>query len=156
MQQDFNQHPPTLAGDMWKRVVDLEHEASTNKNEIRSLRESHNAIAKDLKDTSSALRQMTTDLSVLVTNVGHLTDAVTKLHQVVDRTQQMELDIVYMKTRTQTIERLWDSVDTIRTEIDTSKQRASVHNVVIRAVQVVGASAALAVIGIVITKILGS
>lgn len=156
MQHDFNQHTATSPGDMWKRVVDLEHEASTNKNEIKSLRESHDAIAKDLRDTSSALRQMTTDLSVLVTNVGHLTDAVTKLHQVVDRTQQMELDIVYMKTKTQTVERMWDALDEVRNEINTSKQRASVHNVVIRAVQVVGASAALAVIGIAITKIMGS
>lgn len=141
--------------DMWNHIKDLQHEVTSSKSQIEGIKATQEAITKDMKETTSALRLMTTDLSVLVTNVGHLTDAIKKLHQVVDRTQQIELDLVFMKTRTKSLEKLWEEVDTIKKERNTEQREGAKDKVIIRAVQIFAFLVASAGTGMIMANLWG-
>ena len=122
-------------GDLYKRVERLEA--------------SHDIIAKDLRETSDSLKQVASDMSVLVNNVSHLTDAVNKLATVTDKTQRIEIDLVEMRSRTESLKKLWSNYDKL-------KERVDVQSTVSKGVTFVAGSTVIAVIALLVSTLGGS
>lgn len=122
-------------GDLYKRVERLEA--------------SHDIIAKDLRETSDSLKQVAADMSVLVNNVSHLTDAVNKLATVTDKTQRIEIDLVEMRSRTESLKKLWSNYDKL-------KERVDIQSTVSKGVTFVAGSTVIAVIALLVSTLGGS
>lgn len=135
------------ARDLNKRVSQIEASQETLKNKHNALKESQDHIAKDLKETSDALRTLTNDIGVLVNNVSHLTDAISNLHKIIDRTHKIEIDLVEMKSRTDSINRLWDGFEDIKSKVDN-------NNVISAGVKFVVGAVVLAVVAVIFNKLL--
>lgn len=134
------------ARDLNKRVAHVEASQESLKNAQTALKETQDGIARDLKETSDALRLLTNDIGVLVNNVSHLTDAISNLHKIIDRTHKIEIDLVEMKSRTESINRLWDGYEDIKTKVDN-------NNVISSGVKFVLGAMVLAISAIVFNKI---
>ena len=122
-------------GDLYKRVERLEA--------------SHDIIAKDLRETSDSLKQVAADMSVLVNNVSHLTDAVNKLATITDKTQRIEIDLVEMRSRTESLKKLWSNYDKL-------KERVDIQSTVSKGVTFVAGSTVIAVIALLVSTLGGS
>ena len=122
-------------GDLYKRVERLEA--------------SHDIIARDLRETSDSLKQVAADMSVLVNNVSHLTDAVNKLATITDKTQRIEIDLVEMRSRTESLKKLWSNYDKL-------KERVDIQSTVSKGVTFVAGSTVIAVIALLVSTLGGS
>jgi hypothetical protein len=101
---------------------------------VESLEVSHKEIVKELKEsnkiTNDSINKLTSDVNVLVTTVSHLTHSIENMARVIDRTHQIELDLVELKSRTSTIKKLWDTVDVLKEKVQAQGTVASVIKII--------------------------
>lgn len=100
---------------------------------VESLESSTKEISMDLKRTTASLQTLTSDINVLVNNVTHLTESIQTMTKIIDRTHHIELDIVELKGRTQTITKLWEQVDIL-------KEKVAAQTPISNAVKIIGAT----------------
>lgn len=88
---------------------------------IKSLEESQSDLAKELRsstiDTNQSINKLTNDINLLVSNVSHLTQSIESMSKIIDRTHQIELDLVTVKNRTDSMKKLWDTVDDLKDKV---------------------------------------
>ena len=103
--------------------------------QIQSLETSQNELAKELRtatvDTNKSINKLTNDINLLVSNMGHLTQSIEAMSRIIDRTHQIELDLVTVKDRTDTIKKLWDIVDDL-------KEKVAAQSPISNAVKIIG------------------
>ena len=90
-------------------------------------------FSQDLKRTNQSLQALTSDINVLVNNVGHLTASIQDMTKIIDRTHQIELDLVEVRNRTDTIKKLWENVDIL-------KDKVAAQSPLSNAVKIIGAT----------------
>lgn len=131
-----------------KRISMLEAANENIKEAQVSLKENQELISRDLRETSNSLRALTNDIGILVTNVTHLTDAISSLKSIIDKTHAIEKDLVEMKTRTDSINRLWEGYESLREKVDSG-------SVVTSATKYIAGAIAVAAITLIVAKLGG-
>ena len=104
--------------DLHRRVTLIEANNETIRRDQEMLRKNQEDITRDLKEMSSNLNEVTNNLALLVNNTSHLTEAVDRLAAMSEKAHQIELDLTVMKSRTDTINKLWDTVDIMKAKLD--------------------------------------
>lgn len=104
--------------DLHKRVTLIEAHNDTIRREQENLKKTQEDITKDLKEMSSNMNELSNNMSLLVNNVSHLTNAVDKLAVLAEKAHTIELDLTIMKSRTESIGKLWDTVDIMKAKLD--------------------------------------
>ena len=101
-----------------RRVTLIEVTHENLKRDHENLRKNQEDITKDLKEMSSNMNELSNNMSLLVNNVSHLTNAVDKLAVLAEKAHTIELDLTIMKSRTDSIGKLWDTVDIMKAKLD--------------------------------------
>lgn len=129
---NFSSKGLTVSDELYRRVEDLEH--------------SHRDIVKELKEsnrtTNDSINKLTNDVNILVTNVGHLTKSIEEMSRVIDRTHQIEIDLVTVKNRTDTIAKLW-------TKVDELNDKVAAQSPVSNAVKIIGTTLLASAVGLI-------
>lgn len=135
--------------EIYKRLAKVEANHENIRTEQEYLRRNQEAIAQDLRITSDNLVQISKDINTLVNNLNHLTKAVDKLAEITDKAHNIELDLALMKNRTESINKLWNTVDDL-------KQRVEKQDTVTLAVKVFAGAVMVTGVGLVLTYLFGS
>lgn len=104
--------------DISKRLSVIEINHTLLEREQETLKKNQEDITKDLREVSSNLNRVSSEMSLLVNNVSHLTDAIEKLSLITEKASKIELDLSVMRSRTESINKLWDIVDVLKARVD--------------------------------------
>lgn len=135
--------------DIHKRLTTVEIAHESIKKDQETLRKNQEDIVKDLKQMASNLNEVSGNLSLLVNNVQHLTDSVSKLAEIADKSHQIELDLTIMKSRTDTITKLWDTVDLLKSKVES-------QSTITAGIKVVAGSVITGAIGLILIHLFGN
>lgn len=131
-----------------RRLTTIEIANEVMKKDQESLKKNQEDIVSDLKSMAHNLNEVTSNLSLLVNNTTYLTAAVDKLTSIADKNQRIEIDLVEMRSRTESLKKLWSYYDKL-------KERVDVQGTVSKGTTFVAGSTVIAVIALLVSTLGG-